>query len=86
MFVVAPAMMFIAGSVVSNHQDKKDQLMADQERPFALPFTGLRLPQGVAVDAAGNVYVAETRTNQVLKLAAGSNTWTALPSAPDRSS
>jgi DNA-binding beta-propeller fold protein YncE len=31
------------------------------------------------VDAAGNVYVAETRTNQVFKLAAGSSTRTVLP-------
>jgi hypothetical protein len=79
MFVVAPAMMFIATSVQNSHQNKDDQLMADRERPFALPFTGLRLPHGVAVDAAGNVYVAETRTNRVFKLTAGSNTPTVLP-------
>ena len=79
MFVVAPAMMFMASSVSGNRQNKADQLMADRERPFAMPFTGLRLPHGVAVDAAGNVYVAETRTNQILKLAPGSNTQTVLP-------
>ena len=79
MFVAAPAMMMVASNISSGHQNKQDQLKADRERPFALPFTGLRLPHGVAVDAAGNVYVAETRTNQVLKLAPGSNTPTVLP-------
>ena len=78
-FVVAPAMMMVAGNVTSNRQNKVDQVKVDQERQFALPFTGLRLPHGVAVDAAGNVYVAETRTNQVFKLAAGSSTQTVLP-------
>jgi sugar lactone lactonase YvrE len=79
MFVVAPAMMFIASSVQNNHQNKADQLVADRERPFALPFTGLRGPHGVAVDAAGNVYVTDSHTNRVSKLAAGSNTQTVLP-------
>jgi DNA-binding beta-propeller fold protein YncE len=50
-----------------------------RERQFALPFTGLRDPQGVAVDAAGNLYVADVGPNQVLKLAPGSSTPTVLP-------
>ncbi len=79
MFVGIPAMITVASNITGHRQNKEDQLKADQERPFALPFTGLRLPHGVAVDAAGNVYVAETRTNQVLKLAAGSGTQTVLP-------
>jgi NHL repeat-containing protein len=79
MFGVAPAMMFAATSITSNHQNKDDQLKADRLRPFALPFTGLRVPHGVAVDAAGNVYVTDTLTNRVLKLTAGSNTQTVLP-------
>ncbi len=78
-FVAAPAMMWVASGITSSHQRRDGQLKADRERQFALPFTGLRLPHGVAVDAAGNVYVAETRTNQVLKLAAGSSTQTVLP-------
>jgi serine/threonine-protein kinase len=36
-----------------------------------LPFTGLIAPQGVAVDAAGNLYAADTGNNRVLKLPAG---------------
>ncbi|OBI89552.1 hypothetical protein [Mycobacterium sp. 1245805.9] len=79
MFVVAPTMMFVASSIWNNHQNKEDQLKADQERQYALPFTGLRSPHGVAVDGAGNVYVSDTHTNRVLKLAAGSSTQTVLP-------
>ena len=44
-----------------------------------LPFTGLNLPSGVAVDAAGNVYVADSFNNRVVKLAAGSATQEVLP-------
>ena len=44
-----------------------------------LPFTGLNDPGGVAVDAAGTVYVADHDNNRVLKLAAGSATQSVLP-------
>ncbi len=43
----------------------------------ALPFTGLKHPYGVAVDAAGTLYV--TDLNSVVKLAAGATTQTVLP-------
>ena len=36
-----------------------------------LPFTGLNSPAGVAVDTAGNVYVADDHNNRVVKLPAG---------------
>ncbi|WP_405181755.1 serine/threonine-protein kinase PknD [Nocardia sp. NBC_01377] len=45
----------------------------------ALPFPGVSLPTGVAVDAAGNVYVADMGNDQVLKLAPGASTPTPLP-------
>jgi NHL repeat len=79
MFVVVPAMMFVASTVMNHHQRKDDQLKADLERPFALPFTDLRMPHGVAVDAAGNVYVTDSCHDRVVKLAAGSSTQTVLP-------
>ena len=49
-----------------------------------LPFTDLDTPYYVAVDNAGNVYVADARfggnaSNRVLKLPAGSNTQVELP-------
>jgi DNA-binding beta-propeller fold protein YncE len=55
-----------------------------------LAFTGLKNPQDVAVDTAGNVYVADLHrfdddkgfpdaTSGVIKLAAGSNTQIVLP-------
>jgi serine/threonine-protein kinase len=45
----------------------------------ALPFSGLNEPSGVAVDPAGNVYVADYSNSRVLKLAAGSSTPVVLP-------
>ena len=36
-----------------------------------LPFTGVNDPEGVAVDSAGNLYVADNGNSRVLKLPAG---------------
>jgi serine/threonine protein kinase, bacterial len=47
----------------------------------ALPFTGVKLPTGVAVDTAGDVYVADMASDRVLKLAAGASEATPLPLA-----
>ncbi|MFD8244416.1 serine/threonine-protein kinase PknD [Nocardia sp. NPDC059691] len=44
-----------------------------------LPFTGVSLPTGVAVDPAGNVYVTDMGSDRVLKLAVGASTPTPLP-------
>jgi serine/threonine-protein kinase len=44
-----------------------------------LPFANLESPGGVAVDTAGNLYVADSRSNRVLKLAAGASAPTPLP-------
>jgi DNA-binding beta-propeller fold protein YncE len=52
---------------------------SNRERELALPFSGLREPGGVAVDAAGDVYVADSGTNRVLKLVAGSGAQIVLP-------
>jgi DNA-binding beta-propeller fold protein YncE len=38
--------------------------------PSGLGFSGLGYPAAVAVDSAGNVYVTDTVSNQVLKLPA----------------
>ena len=49
---------------------------------MVLPFTGLyalNSLNGVAVDGAGTVYVADYQNNRVLKLAAGASTQDVLP-------
>ena len=47
--------------------------------PTELPFAGVNEPWGLAVDPAGNVYVADNGGKRVLELAAGSTTPTVLP-------
>ncbi|OBG19262.1 NHL repeat-containing protein [Mycobacterium sp. 852002-51057_SCH5723018] len=44
-----------------------------------LPFTGLTYPRNLAVDSTGDVYVADSWSNRVLKFAAGSSQPTLLP-------
>jgi serine/threonine-protein kinase len=53
------------------------ELPAGSSTPTVLPFSGLYQPQGLAVDNAGAVYVADFN-NRVIKLAAGSNNQTVL--------
>lgn len=48
-------------------------------RPSVLPFEGLGRPGGLAVDAAGDVYITDVDSDRVLKLAAGSTEPTVLP-------
>ncbi|MGV9821643.1 serine/threonine-protein kinase PknD [Nocardia xishanensis] len=54
-------------------------IAAGYSSQIPLPFTGISLPTGVAVDAAGNVYVTDMGSDRVLKLAAGASTPTPLP-------
>jgi sugar lactone lactonase YvrE len=79
-FFTIPAVIWISALIVVHRQhENSKQLTAARERQSALPFTDLRVPHGVAVDAAGNVYVADALANRVLKLAAGTNIQTVLP-------
>ena len=52
--------------------------IAFQSRPprSRCPCSGLNVPEGVAVDGSGNVYIADTGNNRVLKetLSGGSYT------------
>ena len=54
------------------------ELAPGSSTPTVLPFNGLYQPQGLAVDGAGTVYVADF-DNRVVKLTAGSNSQTVLP-------
>ena len=54
------------------------ELEPGSSTPTVLPFSGLYQPQGLAVDKAGAVYVADF-DNRVVKVAAGSNSQTVLP-------
>ena len=54
------------------------ELAAGSSTPTVLPFSGLYQPQGLAVDSAGAVYVADFN-NRVVKLTAGSTSQTVLP-------
>ena len=44
-----------------------------------LPFTDLDEPNGVAVDSAGALYVADSANDRVVRLAAGATRQTVLP-------
>ncbi len=46
------------------------KLAAGATTQTVLPFTGLYLPEGVAVDRAGNLYVTDSDHTRVLKLPA----------------
>jgi serine/threonine protein kinase, bacterial len=54
------------------------ELPLGSSTPTVLPFSGLYQPQGLAVDSAGAVYVADFN-NRVVKLDAGSNKQNVLP-------
>jgi serine/threonine-protein kinase len=44
---------------VVDNDNRVLKLTAGSSTPTELPFTGLSNPEGVAVDGAGNVYVAD---------------------------
>jgi len=78
--VVAAAAIIIVGRLPSNRSGTSATPTAQGYSPqIPLPFTDLRLATGVAVDAAGNVYVTDIGTDQVLRLAAGTATASPLP-------
>jgi serine/threonine protein kinase, bacterial len=54
------------------------ELAPGSSNPTVLPFSGLYQPQGLAVDSAGAVYVADFN-NRVVKLTSGSTAQSVLP-------
>jgi DNA-binding beta-propeller fold protein YncE len=57
--------------VTHSSDNRVIKLVKESNTSITLPFNGLNSPQGVAVDAAGNVYVADAGNNRVLKLPPG---------------
>jgi serine/threonine-protein kinase len=64
-----------SAQAVNNPQPTKSVYKPQVE----LPFVGLGGPLGVAVNSAGNVYVADFRNDRVLELPAGSSNQVELP-------
>ena len=64
---------------VTDFNNRVVKLAAGSNAVTPVPFTGLNYPEGIAVDSAGDVYVADRGNNRVVKLEAGSNTPTVLP-------
>lgn len=58
-----------------------EQAAASTPTQTVLPFVGLNEPGGVAVDARGSVYVADSQNDRVVMLAAGSGQQHVLPFA-----
>jgi serine/threonine-protein kinase len=68
-----------AGTVYVSDDFQVVKVAAGSSTSTVLPFTGLNKISLVAVDSAGDVYLAVAGNNEVLKVAAGSSTSTVLP-------
>jgi serine/threonine-protein kinase len=77
--VIITAILVILATSCGQHPAPSQTQTAQPAPPSAtppsgqivLPFTGLNYPEGVAVDAAGNLYVADKQNDRVVKLPAG---------------
>ncbi|WP_372507997.1 serine/threonine-protein kinase PknD [Mycobacterium barrassiae] len=82
--VVAMVVVAVAAVVIIGRQSSEDDSGSvaggqGYSNQIPLPFPDVRLATGVAVDAAGNTYVTDIGTDQVLVLPAGGDTPTTLP-------
>lgn len=79
--IIAGAAVLIVAAVVAGVSVAVSHHGSEPKNPRqgTLPFTGLRTPQGVSIDNAGTVYVADTLHDKVLALTAGSTTPAVLP-------
>jgi hypothetical protein len=77
--VVIPDALVQIGKADLPFAVSKESKTTPAPRQEVLPFTGLTNPSGVAVDPAGDVYLADSSNHRVLKLAAGSKDQTVLP-------
>jgi serine/threonine-protein kinase len=72
-------MLAVVGHPSSQKRTAQPSNQVSYSSQVVLPFAGLREPYAVAVDTAGNVYIADYWNNRALKLPAGSNTPVELP-------
>jgi sugar lactone lactonase YvrE len=77
--VVIPDALVQIGKADLPFTVSKESKTTPAPRQAVLPFTGLTNPSGVAVDPAGDVYLADSSNHRVLKLTAGSKDQTVLP-------
>lgn len=71
--------VFVTDNVGDKTGSRVLRLGAGASSPTVLPFGDLKLPQQVAVDTAGTVYLADQGNNRVLRLEAGATHPTVLP-------
>jgi serine/threonine protein kinase, bacterial len=77
--VVAVGAIIIGGRMSSDRGSGPAAQVTQGSSQVALPFNDVRLATGVAVDAAGDIYVADIGTDRVLRLAVGAPAATPLP-------
>lgn len=69
-------------AILMSDEDKPDVVLKyspGNSFPMSLPFTDLKRVGGVAVDAAGGIYVVDRGTNRVLHLLPGASAPTEVP-------
>lgn len=76
---IAVALTVIAGCHSSQQSASSSPASPAPATQAELPFTGLAGPKGVAVDAAGAVYVTDNKANRVVELPSGFDTQVELP-------
>ncbi|HYB36189.1 MAG TPA: serine/threonine-protein kinase [Mycobacterium sp.] len=85
--VAAAILVIVAASITgylltrssTGSPSQSSESWSSSSRQIVMPFPGLNGLYAVAVDGAGDVYVADSQNHRVLELAAGASTQTELP-------